>query len=193
MYCDFACDVKLDTLPSTHRLRDPNQGGGALLDLGIYPLTLSNLILDGNVGDNALQPNVISSMTVVDGVDCSDVITVNYTSKRSVGILTASFQRQAGEDFCWIEGSEGNITLSGLQAANPKAIKAKRTSNGEVDVHAFEYPGMGLYFEANAVALDILAGRVESSIMPWAETRRMFQVLDGIRSAGQVVYPQDLE
>ena len=193
MYCDFACDMKMNTLPPTSRFKDLSQGGGALLDLGIYPLTLSNLILDTEVGDKALQPEITSCMTVVDGVDYSDVVTVNYTSKRCLGILTASFQTQSGEDFCRIEGSEGIITLSGSQPANPKAIKIKRGSSKEEEVCVFEYPGTGFYFEANAAALDVLAGRVESSVMPWAETRRMFQVLDGIRKANKVVYPQDLE
>ncbi|KAH8804507.1 hypothetical protein F5884DRAFT_409532 [Xylogone sp. PMI_703] len=188
MYCDFSCDIKMDSLPPTSRMKDIKLGGGSLLDLGIYPLTLSNLILDSGVGDKAMQPKVISSMTVVDGIDHSDVIVVNYTSRKSLGILTASFRSKTADEFCRIEGGIGTITLSGPMAAKPERIKVTHHGGYEEEVYIFEHQGMGLQFEANAVALDILAGERESSIMPLSETRRILKIMDDVRKDNGVVY-----
>ena len=42
MHADFGLQGPFEP---THRLRDPALGGGALLDLGVYPLNLAHLIL----------------------------------------------------------------------------------------------------------------------------------------------------
>ncbi|KAK4065670.1 hypothetical protein Trihar35433_7790 [Trichoderma harzianum] len=189
MFCDFSCDM--GALPSTSRIKDRNLGGGALLDLGIYPLTLSNLILDGQVGEKALKSEISSRMTVVDGVDHSVAIVVSYPSKQCLGILTASLESTTEIDFCRIEGSRGVIILSGPMAAKPTSIRIQRYNNTADEVRDFEHPGNGFYFEANSVASCILAGKLESDVMPLAETRRIAAIMDEIRKTGGVVYPQD--
>jgi dihydrodiol dehydrogenase / D-xylose 1-dehydrogenase (NADP) len=46
-------------------------------------------------------------------------------------------------------------------------------------------------WEADAVALDIAAGRKENEIMPVEESLRMMRLMDDIRKAGGLKYPQD--
>lgn len=191
MYCDFSCDFT--SLPATSRVKNLQLGGGALLDLGIYPLAISNVILDGKVGEKALCPEVVSSMTVIDKVDNSVVIVVNYPSKECLGILSASFETKSEEEFCRIEGSEGVITLHGPMAAKPEVIKIRRYGEDDEDVRVFKHPGNGFYFEANAVAMDILDGKTENCTMPLSETSRVTRMMDDIRKSGGIVYPQDLE
>jgi dihydrodiol dehydrogenase / D-xylose 1-dehydrogenase (NADP) len=50
---------------------------------------------------------------------------------------------------------------------------------------------MGFYFEANAVAGDVVGRRNENSVVPLQESVRMMKVMDEIRKQGGVVYPQD--
>jgi dihydrodiol dehydrogenase / D-xylose 1-dehydrogenase (NADP) len=64
MFCDFSFDMGMDSLSPASRLKDPNLGGGAPLDLGVYPLTFSNIILDDQLGDKALHPEITSSMAI---------------------------------------------------------------------------------------------------------------------------------
>lgn len=42
--CDFSLQKDMEALPRTHRYKDANLGGGALLDIGVYPLMWSNLV-----------------------------------------------------------------------------------------------------------------------------------------------------
>ncbi len=79
---------------------------------------------------------------------------------------------QTEEEFCRIEGSEGVITLSGRMTTKPEIIKIKHIADNKDETRVFEHPGTGLCFEANAVALDILVGNIESRVMPLAENQK---------------------
>ncbi|PVH84861.1 NAD(P)-binding protein [Cadophora sp. DSE1049] len=190
MFCDFGLDINVASLPSTHRLRNLELGGGALLDLGVYPLMFSSVVLDEHVGFRASDPEVTSSLLVVDGVDYDDVIVLKYPENGRMAVLTASMRGKSGENFLRIEGTGGTIVVSGPAASVPKMITI--SAKGEEEkVLDFEHEGMGFYFEADAVAADILAGRKEDGIMPLAESVRIIRIMDEVRKVGGVVYSQD--
>ena len=58
-------------------------------------------------------------------------------------------------------------------------------------MYEFEKPGRGFYWEADAVAHDLEAGRKENETMPWAETMRMMRIMDGVRKRGGARFPVD--
>src|SRR5690606_33212393 len=60
--------------PPTHRLRDPALGGGGLLDLGIYPLTLAHLVLG--------RPDEVKAWASLtpEGVDQNLAVILGYAS-----------------------------------------------------------------------------------------------------------------
>ena len=49
----------------------------------------------------------------------------------------------------------------------------------------------GFYWEVDVVAIDVLEGRKESSVMPLAETLRVTRTMDAVRKTNGLVYPQD--
>ena len=51
--------------------------------------------------------------------------------------------------------------------------------------------GRGFFWEADAVAADVVAGRKENAVMPLAETVRVMKVMDSIRKQGGAKFPQD--
>jgi dihydrodiol dehydrogenase / D-xylose 1-dehydrogenase (NADP) len=122
MFCDFGIDTNMGSLPATSRLKSRELGAGALLDTGIYPLTLSNLVLDGKVGDDASDLEVSLSPIVVDGIDYADAIVVKYPKTERMGILTASLLQKTQEAFYRIEGGKGTIVLSGPGASLPRSM-----------------------------------------------------------------------
>ncbi|KAK0101470.1 hypothetical protein ONS95_006641 [Cadophora gregata] len=190
MFCDFALDINIASLPPTHRLKNLELGGGALLDLGVYPLMFSSVVLDEHVGSKASDAEITSSLLVVDGVDYDDVLVLKYPENGRMGVLTASMRGKSGENFLRIEGSGGTIVVSGPAASVPKKITI--FAKGEKEkVMEFEHEGMGFYFEADAVAEDILSGMKENIIMPLAESLRMIRIMDEVRKVGGVVYTQD--
>jgi hypothetical protein len=55
-------------------------------------------------------------------------------------------------------------------------------------VFDFDKPGSGFFYEANALASAIQAGRKESAIMPWSETIRVLDIMDGIRHENRAFF-----
>ena len=78
----------------------------------------------------------------------------------------------------------------GLQHLRIFSIKFKKLGK-EDEGPIFEKPGRGPYYEPDAVAIDIAAGRTESDTMLLAETSRMMKLMDGIRLRGGARFPQD--
>jgi dihydrodiol dehydrogenase / D-xylose 1-dehydrogenase (NADP) len=194
MFCDFSLAKDMPSLPATHRYKDVSLGGGALLDIGVYPLMWSNIILDGQVGTSASTPGISATMVVVDDVDWEDVVVVKYgEGERSrIGILTASLRGEGKEEFLRVEGSKGSIFVSGPGCSLPRKVRIEVKGEASREV-GYEHEGMGFYFEADAMAMDVLDGGKESAVVPLQESVRMMGVMDEIRKQGGVVYPQDHE
>lgn len=161
-----------------------------MLDIGVYPLMWSSIVLDGQVGVEASNPEINAMMLVIDDVDHEDVVVLKYPETKRVGVLTASLRGKGREEFLRVEGSKGVIIMSGPACSLPRALKIQVEGEKE-KVLPYEHEGYGFYFEADAVAKDVLEGRKESSVVPLAESVRMMKVMDEIRRQGGVVYPQD--
>ena len=209
-FMGFGNKMPLDTLPSDSRLKDPALGAGALLDIGIYTLTYASIIMgDWKVGKQHPQPKkVTSSLTIVNGIDESNVVVLDYPSGRSArddggktAICTSTFRYRSEEDFARIEGSNGSIVIFGVAASVPsgfRIVEGPQPGFGDADsrsvrVFNVEKPEgtLGFFWEADAVADDIANCRTENATMPLDETLRIMRLMDSIRREGGLVYPQD--
>ena len=144
-FIDFGNRMPLNTLPSDSRLKDPALGAGALLDIGVYTLTYASIIMgDWKVGKQYPQPKkVTSSLTIVNGIDESNVVVLDYPSGRSAvgdggktAICTSTFRYRSVEDFVRIEGSNGNIVIFGVAASVPsgfRIVERPQPGFGEAD------------------------------------------------------------
>jgi dihydrodiol dehydrogenase / D-xylose 1-dehydrogenase (NADP) len=208
-FMDFGNLMPLDELPAKSRLKDNALGAGALLDIGIYPLTFASLILgDFKVGEEHPKiEKVTSSLDIVDGMDEANLVVLDYAATsetqpgRKTAICTSTFRYRSAQDFARIEGSSGEITIFGPAGSVPMGFRMKsgpQPGFGEKDTrvertYEVEKPAgaLGFFWEADTVALDISSGRMENSTMPLAESLRMMKLMDEIRRQGGLVYPQD--
>lgn len=199
VFCDLGLDMDISTLGPESRLRNPALGAGTLLDICIYSLTWGLLLLDPEKRDEmAIQ----ASQTLFDGVDIASSVLLSFPTTGAQGILTSTSMARTPYEFCRIEGTEGHITVEGESASIPSAFTVHRKSpsspEGNSDTvfnqqqkFSLKPPGWGLYWEADAVALDIAGGKVQNEAMPWAETLRVLQMMDQIRRQGGARFPQD--
>lgn len=203
---DFGNKFDLSSLPSTHRLKDPALGGGALLDIGFYTLTFASIILgDWKVGKDHPKPTkVLSSLDIVDGIDAANTVILEYPSANGgvrTGVCTSSFRYRGPDEFGYIQGTNGSITLFGPAVSvpggfrvtegerpGPPAADTRTTRVFNVERHEGT---LGFYWEADAVAQDIAAGKTESDVVPLDETIRLMELMDDIRAANGLKYPQD--
>jgi len=150
------------------------------------------------------QPAVLASQTFAPGVNVenSTAAIITYPSTGRQGVITSTMKtsRGPGHHFATIEGTNGFIEVEGGAPSHPTkfTVYPKWTSDKPGDkpkaLASYEYPlrpYQGFIYEADNAALDIAAGRKESSIMPWGETVRVMEIMDEIRKQGGTVYPQD--
>jgi predicted dehydrogenase len=179
IHAEFCIRAPLD--PS-HRLRNPDLGGGALLDLGVYPVSLADIVLGVPTSVQA-----IARLTDL-GVDETTGLLLGYASGAHAA-LSCSIAG-SGPVNSTIIGETGHIDLP-PQFHHPQTLTI-RPHNGEsvTEQHAFE--GSGLRFEAIEVGRCLREGLLESPLLPHAGTISVTETIEeALRQIG-VIYPRAL-
>ena len=154
------------------RVSDPLLGGGALLDIGIYPITYCYRLFGFPKGIHCLGD-------IVKGADYSDDIVLDYDGfkvKMDVSIVGTK-----GEVMV-IEGSEGMLMNVDYHYGLPAAIKV----GSDIEVIQGD---KGYNKEFDAVASEIREGLSESRFIPMSSTLDCMRILDECRSQMNLVYP----
>ncbi len=164
--------------PPEHRLRDPKLGGGALLDLGVYPINLVHLILG--------LPATVRSWAHLtpEGVDETTGVLMGYAAG-AIGAVTCSINGES-RNIASITGTEGRIDLP-TNFHEPRSFVLNRRGKAP-ETYELPYAGRGYQFEAAEVQRCILAGELESPVMPHAITLEIMGLLDAIREEIGVTY-----
>ncbi|QSB15155.1 Gfo/Idh/MocA family oxidoreductase [Natronosporangium hydrolyticum] len=167
-------------VPPEHRLRDPALGGGALLDLGIYPLTLAHLVLG--------TPATISAQASLtpEGVDQQTGLLLGYDSG-AIAALTCGFiggTRIGGS----ITGRHGRIELEPLFFRPERAV-LHPTGGGSPEPIEAPLVGNGYVPQAAEVHRCLRAGLTESPLVPHETTLAMMSIMDTVRQQIGVAYP----
>ncbi|MEV6629889.1 Gfo/Idh/MocA family oxidoreductase [Actinoplanes sp. NPDC051470] len=161
----------------THRLRAPSLGGGALLDLGVYPIHFAHLFLGA--------PASVQSWARLtpEGVDETTGLLFGYDSG-AVAALTCSING-ASANGASITGETGRIDIpDGFWA--PRGFTVTRGT--EVEHRQRDYDGLGYRFEAAEVQRCLDAGLRESPLVPIATTLEVMTLLDMVREQIGVSY-----
>jgi predicted dehydrogenase len=201
---EFGVLQDIANLPAESRYRSPDLGAGSLLDLGIYALTWVVMALDGNSPSASEWPTILAAQTHWEGVEVATSAILHYTSTGRQGVVTSTTNANSNPDLlARIQGTKGTIEVHGPCASMPEGFTvydnfggepgARVLTRAEGEFYDGTVPGRGYQFEADNAALDVLAGRLESGIMPWSETIRIMEMLDEIRRQGGTVYAADKE
>ena len=161
-----------------HRLRNPKLGGGALLDLGVYPINLAHLIM-GN-------PSSVQSWAHLtpEGVDENTGVLLGW-QPGAVAALTCSINGES-RNAASITGTDGRIDLPpGFFV--PREFTLTRAGQAP-ETYQFPFDGNGYQFEAAEVQRCLLAGELESPLVPHATTLEIMGLLDTIRDQIGVAY-----
>ena len=162
-----------------HRVFNPALGGGALLDLGIYPVSYASMLLGAPDGV------VARSTPAATGVDATTSVLLTYGSGAHA-VLTCTLTA-AGATRASVVGTEGRIELEGPFYAPGEVLLVRRDGAGERFEHADE--GRGMSHEAAELARMVDAGELESPLLPLDETVAVMDVLDEVRRQVGLAYP----
>lgn len=165
-----------------HRILNPKLGGGALLDLGIYPVSFASMVYGA-------QPKKIVSLMhkAKTGVDDQAVITFEYADGATAALSTAS--RLALRNEARIFGTKGMITVhDGFFHPNRMTLGVEGRKPRTVHL---PHPGLGMHFEAEHVHQCLRKGKCQSDIMPLDETLAIMQTMDKIRRQWKLKYTNE--
>jgi len=176
----------------------PEKGGGALLDLGIYPVSYLSMIF----GHAPVGVTTEAAMTV-SGVDASfgaimkyGGIDGNLARSAQTACLTVAIDRNLSQTMNII-GSKGVIRVNKFWMAD-RANLYTFSDTGELAEtpalsYAPEWIGNGYQYEAEEVMRCVMAAEKESPVMPLSESLSVMETLDAIRREWGLVYPQEKE
>lgn len=172
---DFGFRTPVDP---THRHFDIEQGGGGLLDLGIYPVQLCSFVLG--------QPERVTADGVLGqtGVD-EHVIAILHHPRDGLGVAKAAL-RVPMSCTARIAGTDGTIDIPAFMHC-PFWIDVN-DKNGREHIDT-AYDGQGLRFEIHEVHRCLREGLTESEVMPLDESVALVRILDDIRAQIGLVYP----
>jgi predicted dehydrogenase len=162
-----------------HRLYNPRLGGGALLDLGVYLLSLTTMLLGF---PQQIQSHAYLNRT---GVDELDTLLLSYDGGASAN-LTCSMRFEKRKE-AFILGSAGHIHIH-EEFFRPDRLTLRRHRHRE-QVIRVPYRGNGYVYEVEEVHDCLRSGRSESEIMPLDESLRSMQLMDRLRAEWGVKYP----
>ncbi|MEV4426557.1 Gfo/Idh/MocA family protein [Streptomyces sp. R-07] len=175
---DFGLAGRFD---AGHRLRDPAMGGGALLDLGVYPVSFAQLLLG--------EPSAVHAHALLspEGVDLNTGMLLGWDSGASA-LLSCSL----GADTpltASVTGTEGRIDVP-RGFFFPERFTLHRDGREpeefvtEDDPHSFRH-------EATEVMRCLRAGETESPLVPLDGSLAVMRTLDAVRDRVGVRYPQE--
>jgi predicted dehydrogenase len=151
-----------------HRLFDPAQGGGAMLDLGVYPVSFAHYFLGAPA-----SVDVVGSLAPT-GVDLEAGMLLGYADGRSASILMSLRNPLPGA--ARIFGTSGWIEIP-PRFHHPKSLVLHRSNQ---DPEIIEQPplGKGYSHELIEVTSGVQAGRTESAVMPLDDTLAVQRTLN---------------
>lgn len=166
-----------------HRVNRRELGGGALLDLGIYPLSIAMALL-GPV--ESVRAGASMGPT---GVDLSTGFTMLHRGG-TVSVSTCSLRARTPCELT-ISGELGSIRMESMfHVAHAISVTAADGSTRRI---ATPYLGNGYVHEAMAAGDALRAGLLEHPLMTHAETLAGMRVLDEIRAQIGLRYEADGE
>ncbi|MGV9690879.1 Gfo/Idh/MocA family protein [Streptomyces sp. NPDC003444] len=163
-----------------HRLRDPETGGGALLDLGVYPVSFAQLLLG--------EPDSVQAHALLspEGVDLNTGMLLGWSGTGASALLSCSIAADTPLTAS-VTGSLGRIDVPRgfffperftlhRNGAEPEEFVA------EADPHSFRH-------EAAEVMRCLRAGERESPLVPLDGSLAVMRTLDAVRNRVGVRYP----
>lgn len=162
------------------RMTDPALAGGALLDLGVYPINFASMVFGDDIED------ISGFCTYCDtGVDCQDSITMRYKDGR-IAILSSSM-KAATHRFGQITGTKGYIHCTNIN--NVEKIEIFNVDHELIKEIPVPAQINGYEYEVLACQRALAAGELECEEMPHSETIKIMELMDKLRADWGVKYP----
>lgn len=157
-----------------------NLGGGALLDVGVYPISYTTMIMGFDIDD--IQTCAYIGET---GVDEHMNVLLKYRGGRFVSNISCSVVNDFGSDMI-ISGEYGRIEIDNFQ----RSERAVLYKNGEEPIEvSLLHEINGFEYVIRDVCHCIELGEIENPRLPWVVTLENMRIMDRLRQMWGLYYP----
>ncbi len=165
------------------RLLNPNLGGGALLDLGVYPLHLAAMCF-------GMPTAVKSSMrrSPITGVDVENFMLCGFPNGGTASLSCAS--DHAARNEAWIVGEHGTILIR-EPFWHPTTLEIHRHGY-PCETVSIPYQSSGLQYQVLHFEKCVREGLSESPVLTEALTTGVLRIIDEIRREHDFSYPGEI-
>ncbi|WP_449408684.1 Gfo/Idh/MocA family protein [Microbacterium maritypicum] len=165
-----------------HRLNALELGGGALLDLGIYPISF--------IWDVLGAPRTVTAVArlIETGAD-SEVATI-MTHEGGAISTSLSSSRAAGPDVASVIGTDARIDIDRVWYM-PTTFRVVLPDGTIAEEYASDVAGRGMEYQAMAAERLVRDGLLEGDVLPLSESVAIMGTLDEIRAQIGVRYPRE--
>jgi predicted dehydrogenase len=162
------------------RMFNPELGGGALLDLGIYPVSFAWDVF--GAPDTILAHGTLTPA----GVDRETAIILGYPSGAHAVLQTQ--MSGAGPNRAAIVGTDGRIEIDSVWY-NVVGFTRYDAAGTVVERFDEKVAGRGMHFQVAELERLVASGRLEGDILPPSETVGIMATLDEVRRQIGLIYP----
>lgn len=158
-------------MSKSSRVLTPETAGGALLDVGIYPITYCYKLF-------GYPETILCRGTIKNGIDIEETVTLGYGGFECVLEMSLAKLKEG----CQIIGTKGEINIPMFHMARQATLTAdgkKEKIKGKTDYLT----------EFTRAAEEIRAGKTESVYIPHSATRDCLQIMDECRKQMNLIYP----
>ena len=167
------------TVSHVERIRKPELAGGALLDVGVYPINFASMVLGDKVKD------VKATAIFQNGVDILDSIAMVFEGDRMATLQCGA--REISDRMGSIFGTRGYMQVQNIN--NPEKITVFDAEHKEVASYVVPEQISGYEYEVESCMKAIQEGKLECPEMPHAETIRIMKIMDDIRKSWNYEIP----
>ncbi|MBX2848650.1 MAG: Gfo/Idh/MocA family oxidoreductase, partial [Acidiferrobacterales bacterium] len=163
------------------RLFNPDVGGGALLDVGIYPITFAQWVM------REVPVKIYAAAQFAQSrVDGSNSLILHY-SNGAMAALNSSIEAVTTQE-AWIYGSKGKIHLPFFW----RAEEATLFVDDEAEKVRLPHRINGYEYEIEEVNRCISLRQKESETMPISESKNVMTIMDQARAQFGLTYPCEM-
>ncbi|WP_406246028.1 Gfo/Idh/MocA family protein [Microbacterium sp. M] len=174
--------TQLITSDPAHRLNALELGGGALLDLGIYPISF--------IWDILGAPTAIKAVARLGETGADAEVATVMTHAGGAVSTSLSSARGSGPNAASIIGTEARIDIDRVWYT-PTSFRVVGPDGTVHESYASEVTGRGMQYQALAAERLVASGTIEGDILPIAESAAIMGTLDEIRAQIGVRYPSE--
>ena len=184
------------TIPES-RIFNKELTGGAILDVGLYPISFSRLISGVATGEKFLEPNFINAEGRIGDTGVDEVAHANLEFKNGIKAKVSTAIRESMKNNAIILGSEGTIELPDPwmpgRNGGPYHAKIIINKNDQEEVIELKGPEHLFFFEAELASQCIAKEKIQPPhpAMTWEDTLGNLKALDTWRDIIDYKLPQD--